>query len=209
MRGKFITVEGIEGAGKSTALQFIENHLRTLGKSVLVTREPGGTPLAELIRQMMLDPKQIEAIHSDTELLLVFAARSQHVNVIILPALNSGTWVLSDRFIDATYAYQGGGRGIAADKIGLLDKWIVNNYYPDLTILMDVPPEVGLLRAKNRKNSLDRIEQENIDFFVHVRNSYLNRAAADPGRIRIIDASQDLPAVFEQLQAVLDQFIHR
>lgn len=206
MRGKFITVEGIEGAGKSTALRFIETYLQHAHKNVLLTREPGGTPLAETIRETILHTKYTESIAADTELLLVFAARNQHLQTVILPALVSGTWVLSDRFIDASYAYQGGGRGVASDKIQALDQWIVSDHYPDLTILMDVPPAVGLSRAEKRDEALDRIEQENQDFFVRVRKNYLERAHADSARIKIIDASTDLPAVRQQLRIVLDQF---
>jgi dTMP kinase len=205
--GKFITVEGVEGAGKSTAMQFIRQLIEAAGHQVVVTREPGGTEIAENIRQVLLHAPSNEVMQPETELLLMFAGRAQHVAACIKPALHSGKWVLSDRFVDASYAYQGGGRGIAANNIEALDQWIVGQYYPDLTLLLDLPADLGLARAALRSIQRDRIEQEKIDFFNYVRQAYLDRAKADPARIKIIDASQDVVAVQNQIQAALREIL--
>ena len=207
--GKFITIEGSEGAGKSTALQFIKDYLTATHIDTVWTREPGGTVLAEELRRMLLRPVIQEEIMPKTELLLMFAARVQHLEKCILPALRNNQWVVSDRFIDASYAYQGGGRGIPLDDIAILDKLIVANHYPDLTLLLDIPPEVGFQRAEKRGTEKDRIEQEQLDFFAHVRETYLLRAQQDPNRIKIIDASKSLPEVQTQIRHTLDEFIAR
>lgn len=206
-RGKFITIEGTEGAGKSTALQFIQSYLTKAGKEVVVTREPGGTVVAEEIRKILLHPMNSETIQPETELLLMFAGRAQHISRCILPALQSGKWVISDRYIDASYAYQGGGRGIDFYHIKALDKLVVGNFYPDLTLLLDVPAEIGFARAEKRSPIRDRIEQEKIDFFLRVRSVYLDRAKQDPNRIKIIDASLALPVVQANIGKALDTFI--
>jgi len=205
-RGKLISIEGTEGAGKSTALQFIKQYLTKANIDVVWTREPGGSKMAEEIRHLVLHPSD-EEIAPEAELLLMFAARAQHMKQNILPALNAGKWVATDRFIDASYAYQGGGRGIDTNFIAMLDKWIVGSYYPDLTLLLDIAPEVGFERAEKRGTEKDRIEQEKIDFFARVRDVYLTRAKQDPQRVKMIDASVPLFAVENQIREVLDVFL--
>lgn len=199
--GLFITVEGIEGVGKTTNIEFIADWLKTNAIDFVATREPGGTPLAEEIREVMLRPRD-EPVCDTTELLLVFAARAQHLHRLIQPAIRAGQWVLCDRFTDATYAYQGGGRGLSLDTIATLETLVQQAFRPDAVILLDVPVEVGLARASAR-SELDRIEKEKADFFEKVRQTYLERAAADPERYHLVDASRDLPGVREQLETVL------
>jgi dTMP kinase len=191
--GKFITIEGIEGVGKSTNMDFIHRQLRAAGRDVVVTREPGGTPLAEAIRALLLDPAYT-GMDSICELQLMFAARAEHLAKVIKPALVAGRWVLCDRFTDATYAYQGGGRGVDVAVIARLEDLVQGGFRPDLTLLLDVPAELGLSRA-SRRGALDRFEQERIEFFERVRQAYLGMARKHPGRYRIIDASQPLEAV--------------
>lgn len=205
--GKLISIEGTEGAGKSTALEFIRNYLTGMKVDVAWTREPGGTEIAEEIRRLVLHPQTEEEIEPEAELLMMFAARIQHLRKIILPALSLGKFVVIDRFIDASYAYQGGGRGVDLESIRWLDQWIVGPVYPSLTLLLDVEPEKGFERAAKRSTDKDRIEREDMDFFVRVRNTYLERAKDDPERIKIIDASLSLPAVQEQIRDVLDNFL--
>ena len=202
MTGKFITVEGMEGVGKSTNLAFMESVLSDAGKEVVVTREPGGTPLAEDIRRLLLDVKQT-SMASDTELLLMFAARAQHVAELIRPALQAGKWVLCDRFTDATYAYQGGGRKISFDRIAQLEDWVQGELRPDITLLLDIPVELGLKRAAGRSEP-DRFEQEKVEFFNAVRETYLQRAKAEPQRFRVIDTSPDLITVQHNIRQVLE-----
>jgi dTMP kinase len=209
MSGKFISIEGSEGAGKSSILAFVQHYLKQAKREVVLTREPGGTPLAEEIRQVLLQPNSTEKMTSETELLLVFAARAQHIQQCIVPALQAGKWVVSDRFIDASYAYQGGGRGVDKQYITWLDQWVVGQVYPDLTLLLDLPPHVGTERAKSRSIQPDRIEQESMDFFLRVRDSYLQRAKEAPQRIKKIDASQPVTLVQEQIQHILDTFLHK
>jgi dTMP kinase len=199
--GYFITVEGIEGAGKSTAMQFIAEHLRSKNISLVVTREPGGTPLAEDIRRLLLT-SHTEIMTTDTELLLMFASRAQHLANVIRPALAKGQWVLSDRFTDASYAYQGGGRDIAMERIAVLETLVQGEIQPDLTLLLDLPVEVGLARIKDRKTQ-DRIEREQHAFFTRVREAYLTRAQRFPQRFKIINAAEDLPNVQAQLLTAL------
>ncbi len=200
-KGLFITLEGGEGAGKSTQMTYVEECLKKAGKTVRVTREPGGTALSETIRELLLDHRQM-AMDADTELLLMFAARAQHIAELIRPTLDAGQWVLCDRFTDATYAYQGGGRGIDLKRIALLEDWVQGELRPDLTLLLDLPIEVGMSRAGER-GELDRFEREQQDFFERVRRSYLELAEQQPGRYRIIDASQDIVQVKAQIDAVL------
>ncbi|WP_409526446.1 dTMP kinase [Nitrincola sp. MINF-07-Sa-05] len=202
MRGRFITIEGVEGVGKSSNLAFIRDWLETAGMEVVVTREPGGTPLAEQIRDLLLSPRE-EQVDETSELLLVFAARAQHLNTRILPAIERGAWVLSDRFTDATYAYQGGGRGLSKALIGQLEEIVQKTIRPDLTFLLDLPVEIGLARARSRSEP-DRFEAEQSAFFERVRNAYLERAALQPERFAIIDASPSLPEVQKQIAAVLN-----
>lgn len=200
-RGKFITLEGGEGAGKSSNIPFIEAYLRERDIPLLMTREPGGTPLSERIRAILLD-KQEQHMSSDTELLLMFAARAQHLEQVILPALADGRWVVCDRFTDATYAYQGGGRGIASERIAVLEQWVQGDFRPDKTLVFDLPVATGLARAGQR-SSPDRFEQEAHGFFERVREAYLARARAVPQRYAIIDASVDLAGVQSQIEAIL------
>ncbi len=206
-RGQFITVEGTEGAGKSTAMQFICEFLQKAGCELVKTREPGGTEIAEEIRKVLLHSTASEKTQPVTELLLMFAGREQHIATLIEPALAAGKWVVSDRYVDASYAYQGAGRGIDKQYITELDKMVVGKYYPDLTLLLDIPAEVGFARAVKRNAERDRIEQEKIDFFVRVRNEYLARAKADPARIKIIDATLSLEQVQNQIELCLKEFM--
>ncbi|NNJ14474.1 dTMP kinase [Pseudomonas putida CSV86] len=207
MSGLFITLEGPEGAGKSTNRDYLARHLRDRGLDVLLTREPGGTPLAERIRELLLAPSD-EKMHADTELLLVFAARAQHLAEVIRPALARGAVVLCDRFTDATYAYQGGGRGLDVERIATLERFVQEGLQPDLTLLFDLPVEVGLSRAAAR-GRLDRFEQEGQGFFEAVRQAYLDRAKADPQRYCLIDAAQPLPAVQQSLDGLVGQIVDR
>jgi dTMP kinase len=200
---KFITIEGIEGAGKSTAVKFIHDYLVNSGKEVTVTREPGGTPVAEEIRHLVLNPYAKEVIDPKAELLLMFAGRAQHLARLILPELASGKWIVCDRFVDATYAYQSAGRGLDAKWVGLLEEFTVGSLRPKLTILLDLEPSLGLARSK-RRGPQDRFEKEKVEFFEKVRHSYLERARQDKERFRIIDASQSLLNVQEQLERVLE-----
>lgn len=201
MRGRFITVEGGEGVGKTSNLEYVRSALERAGKRVRVTREPGGTPLAERIRELLLDPVHT-GMSPDCELLLVFAARAEHLARVILPALAAGDWVLCDRFTDATYAYQGGGRGLSRQRIAELEAMVQGDVRPDLILLLDVPVEIGLARAGAR-GALDRFEQEEVGFFERVRQAYRERAAAAPERYRVIDASQPLAQVQMQIDRAL------
>ena len=201
MTGRFITIEGGEGAGKSTAQTFLADKLAAQGISVLQTREPGGTPLAEAIRRNLLSVDE-EAPVEMAELLLVFAARAQHLAKVIEPALDKGQWVLCDRFTDATYAYQGAGRGLSAELIGKLEGLVQGDRRPDTVILLDMPPQIGLARARAR-GALDRFEQEEQAFFERVRQGYLERAAAFPDRYAVVDAAQELSEVQRSLEAVM------
>jgi dTMP kinase len=195
MRGKLITIEGTEGAGKSTVLAFIQMYLDTHHRPVTITREPGGTSMGEAIRNVLLHSPKNEPLTPEAELLLMFAARAQHIKQVIMPALQAGQWVVSDRYVDASYAYQGGGRMIDERVIAFLDHWVVGDHQPDLTLLFDLPVEVGLARAESRGAGKDRFEQEKIEFFERVRQAYLMRAKAAPERVKIIDASQSPEAV--------------
>jgi dTMP kinase len=205
--GLFITLEGPEGAGKSTNREYLAQRLREQGIEVLLTREPGGTPLAERIRELLLAPSA-EPMAADTELLLVFAARAQHLAEVIRPALARGMVVLCDRFTDATYAYQGGGRGLSVERIGQLEQFVQGALRPDLTLLFDLPIEVGLARAEAR-GRLDRFEHEGRGFFQAVRQTYLERAAQAPARYRIVDAGQSLAQVQSALEAILPELLVR
>jgi dTMP kinase len=203
--GIFLTIEGVEGVGKSTAVKFIQQYLTEHQQDFIVTREPGGTGIAEQIRQILLTPNPDEVLVSEAELLLMFAARAQHVVSKIEPALQSGKWVISDRFVDASFAYQGLGRGLNLSQIETLEKWVVKTY-PKATILLDAPPAIGLTRAKNR-GPQDRIEQEKIDFFERVREGYLQRARDDSQRFCVIDATQPLTKVHAEIKTLLDKLM--
>lgn len=205
MRGLFITLEGGEGAGKSTAMTFMRDWLTRGGYAVEVTREPGGTRLGERVRELLLHAKEIE-IAPETEVLLLFAARAEHLARVVRPALNKGVTVLCDRFTDATYAYQGGGHGVPPERIAVLESWVQGELRPDLTLLFDAPVEIGLTRAAGRRATLDRFESRNRDFLERVRRAYLNRAASEPQRFRTIDASRPLAEVKSGIVAVLQEF---
>jgi len=191
--GKFITIEGIEGVGKSTNMKHLTNILEERGREVLTTREPGGTPMAERIRELLIEHGD-EPMPEIAELLLMFASRSLHVSNVIKPALAAGTWVVCDRFTDASRAYQGGGRGIPLADINQLARWVMGDLEPDLTILLDAPVDIGMSRAGQRGDP-DRFEVERNEFFARVRDAYLQLAAAAPERFVIVDASQDLESV--------------
>lgn len=205
MTGLFITLEGPEGAGKSTNREYLADRLREHGVDVLLTREPGGTPLAERIRELLLDPSE-EPMAADTELLLVFAARAQHLQQVIRPALARGCVVLCDRFTDATYAYQGGGRGLPIERIAQLEQFVQGELRPDLTLIFDLPVETGLARAAAR-GRLDRFEQEGRSFFDAVRQAYLQRAEQAPQRYRVLDAGQTLAQVQADIDALLPSLL--
>ncbi|MFV3089439.1 dTMP kinase [Pseudomonas sp. GW6] len=205
MTGLFITLEGPEGAGKSTNREYLAERLREQGIDVLLTREPGGTPLAERIRELLLDPSD-ESMAADTELLLVFAARAQHLQQVIRPALARGCVVLCDRFTDATYAYQGGGRGLSVERIAQLEQFVQGELRPDLTLIFDLPVEIGLARASAR-GRLDRFEQEGRGFFEAVRQAYLQRAEQAPQRYRVLDAGQTLAQVQADIDALLPSLL--
>ena len=204
-KGKFITVEGGEGAGKSSNLSFIQSLLEAAGIEVVFTREPGGTDLGEDIRELLLGHKHT-GMADDTELLMMFASRAEHLNRKIIPALEAGTWVLCDRFTDATYAYQGGGRNISFERIALLENWVQGDLRPDITLLLDLPVETGLERARNRSEP-DRFESEKIEFFENVRSAYLKIAHNEPERVKVIDASKPLEEVQMQIKSVLSNII--
>jgi dTMP kinase len=198
-RGKLITLEGIDGAGKSTHIATVGDLLRARGKEVVVTREPGGTPLGEKLRAVLLS----ETMTVDTETLLMFAARREHIALVIEPALAGGRWVISDRFTDATYAYQGAGGGISKDRIAILERWVNDGLKPDLTLVFDVPVEIALARLpKNRK---DRFESENRAYFERVRAAYLERAAAEPRRIRVVDGRGVVENVKKEVENIISR----
>ncbi|MEO1902997.1 MAG: dTMP kinase [Alcanivorax sp.] len=205
MTGRFITLEGGEGAGKSSNLAWLAERLREAGVPVTVTREPGGTDLAERIRAVLLDPGA-ETMADGTELLLVFAARAQHLEALIRPALARGDWVLCDRFMDATWAYQGAGRGFDPAAIAALESLVLRGLTPDRTLLFDVPVAQGMARA-GKRSSPDRIERETAAFFERVRQCYLERAAAEPERFRLIDAGAELDAVRAELDTHLQEML--
>lgn len=200
VKGRFITVEGSEGVGKTTNIEFIKQWLDAQNIDYLVTREPGGTPLAEQLRELLLQPRE-ELVDETAELLMVFAARAQHLHQVILPSLNSGKWVLCDRFTDATYAYQGGGRNMSLEVIAQLENLVQKSLRPDAVILLDVPVEIGLQRARDRGEP-DRFERENVEFFERVRAAYLNRASGQK-HYHLVDASQPLEHVQRALASVL------
>ena len=203
----FITLEGPEGAGKTTQILALAEFLRAQGKTVVLTREPGGTQLGERVREILLNPETGEMIIPDAELLLIFAARAQHLAQVIKPALARGGWVLCDRFTDASYAYQGGGRGLSNDRIAVLEEWVQAGLRPDLTLLLDIPVSLGLERAGQR-SAADRFEREGVDFFERVRSAYLQWAAQNPSRYRLIDASESQESVQQAMRSALTEFLH-
>jgi len=199
VKGKFITFEGIDGAGKSSHVEWLAEFLRAKGKTVHVTREPGGTELGEKLRGLLLN----ESMHLETETLLMFAARREHLARVIEPALQRGEWVVCDRFSDATYAYQGGGRGLDKAKLHTLERWVHEHLQPDLTFLFDLPLDVARERIVLANRVLDKFEQERTDFHERVRQAYLERAHSNPSRIRVIDANVTL----ENIRTTLEQYI--
>lgn len=201
MLAKFITLDGIDGAGKTTQLNVIRDWFAAQALPVLFTREPGGTPLGEALRALLLSPATQVSLHTET--LLMFAARRQHLEDVILPALARGVSVVSDRFTDATFAYQGGGRGLPDGQIEILENWVQGSLKPDLTILLDVPLAVSLERIE-RSREKDRFEQEEADFFTRVREAYLRRAAAAPERYAVVDSNRDKAVVRAEIERVLD-----
>jgi dTMP kinase len=201
-RGCFITLEGVDGAGKSTHVGWIANTLRELGREVVVTREPGGTPVGEKLRDLLL----AECMELETETLLMFAGRCEHVRTVIVPALTRGAWVVCDRFTDATYAYQGGGRELGAQRVAVLEQWVHPNLQPDLTFLFDVPVDVARQRLTHSRD-LDRFESEGVAFFERTRSAYQARASEHPGRFRRIDSTAALETVRDQLLAGLHTLI--
>jgi len=199
MRGKFITLEGIDGAGKSTHIAWLAERLRQTGREVVLTREPGGTPLGERLREILLH----DAMDVGTEALLVFAARREHLAKVVRPALARGAWVVSDRFTDATFAYQGGGRQFPMEKLQVLESWVQEGLHPDLTLFFDVPVTTAQARMTGTKAAPDRFEREDAAFHERVREAYLERAARFPERFRVIDASQGLIAVKNSLDGII------
>jgi len=197
--GKFITFEGIDGAGKSTHIAFVSEYIKARGVELVSSREPGGTPLGEKLREIVLH----ETMHLETEALLVFASRREHIAQVIAPALARGAWVISDRFTDSTFAYQGGGRGTSLEKLEVLEQWVHPELQPDLTLLFDVPLDVARARLDATRD-LDKFEQEKADFFAATRNEYLRRAAQFPQRFRVIDSTQSIAAIQVQIAAILD-----
>ncbi len=204
----FITGEGTEGVGKSTGLNNVCAILEKSGIEFIRTREPGGTPLGEAMRELLLSKNTGFDISSDTELMLMFAARKQHVDTVIKPALEQGKFVVCDRFTDSTFAYQGGGRNIEDSKIQALADWVHPDCQPDITLLFDAPVEVGLSRAQKR-GELDRFEEEKVDFFTRVRNKFLSLASDNEKRFTIIDAEKDLPTVTKQVEAVMASILQK
>lgn len=198
VRGKFITFEGIDGAGKSTHIETVTEILRKRGLTVITTREPGGTPLGELLREVVLN----QAMHLETEALLMFASRREHIAQVITPALERGDWIISDRFTDATFAYQGGGRGLEREKLEQLEQWVHPGLQPDMTFLFDVPLDVARARLE-RSRILDKFEHENERFFFATRTEYLRRAAENPARFRLIDSTQPI----QKVKVMLEQYL--
>lgn len=206
-KGKFITIEGSEGVGKSTNIAFIQDYLGKNNIELLTTREPGGTPFAEQIRDLLLTKRE-EKISETSELLMMFAARAQHLEKVILPAIKEGKWVLCDRFTDSSYAYQGGGRGMSYELISKLEALVQGELQPDFTLYLDIDVKLGLARAQQRAE-LDRFESEKLDFFERVRAAYLERAAADSSRIKVIDASQSLKQVQCDIEIILSAYLEK
>lgn len=198
MTAKFITLEGMDGAGKSTHIPSIIAMLEARGHEVVSTREPGGTALGERLRELLLH----ETMHAETETLLMFAARREHIANVIQPALERGAYVLSDRFTDATFAYQSGAKGVAASKVEILEKWVQEDLQPDITLLFDVPVEISIARLAGAR-SPDKFERESAEFFTRIRNAYLERASRNPQRFRIIDASRSLEEVAKSVKDII------
>ena len=204
-KGIFITFEGVEGAGKTTNISFIADKIKKAGHEILLTREPGGTKTSEAIREILIS-KKLPEMHHDTELLLMFAARAEHIQRKILPALEQGTWVLCDRFTDSTYAYQGAGRGTGSESIKTLENLVQGQLRPNYTFLFDLEADVGLSRAQSRGET-DRFEQQHIDFFNRVRAQYLTMANAEPNRFIVVEAQHDLETVQKQISKLIEEIV--
>lgn len=200
-KGKFLSIDGVDGAGKSTQIDFICDYLQQKNIKIIRTREPGGTVLGDKIRQLLLANNH--KMHTDTELLLLFAARNEHIKQHIEPILASGSWILSDRFTDASYAYQGGGRGQSSKRIAELERWVLGDFAPDMTFLLDVDAKISMQRVTSRGEK-NHIELEDFDFFKRVRDAYISRAEQFPERIKLIDASQNITKTYAQIRKVLD-----
>lgn len=203
MAGKFITLEGIDGAGKSSHLKFIADHVESLGHETVTTREPGGTPLGEKLRTLLLNEK----MHGDTEVLLMFASRREQLLETIVPLLQSGTWVVCDRYTDSTYAYQCGGRGLPEARVATLEEWVHGNLQPDLTFLFDAPLDVARERLERSTDHPDKFEREQNEFFAKVRGAYLQRAARFPARIKVIDSARSIAEIQAELAAYLASLV--
>lgn len=203
IKSKFITIEGSEGAGKSTNIRYVQDYLSSKNIEFISTREPGGTDISEKIRDLLLD-KSNTSLCDDAELLLMFAARAQHLNELIIPALESGKWVISDRFTDASYAYQGGGRGLSWEKITQLEQWVQGSLRPDATILLDIPVDIGMDRVRERGET-DRFEQEQLSFFNRIRDAYLRLAKENPERFHIVDTQPAIEEVHKQMLSVMEK----
>lgn len=201
-KGKFITIDGVEGAGKSTQIELICSYLHRKSIEVVRTREPGGTDIGEKIRSVLLDVDNKE-MHSDTELLLMFSSRNELIQNKIIPALNDGKWVVSDRFTDASFAYQGGGRMLSLDRIAKLENWVLGSFKPDLTFLLDISVEIGMTRVEAR-NAKDRIEQEERAFFERVRSVFIERSKIYPDRIKLINAERSVDEIQTQIQSIIE-----
>jgi dTMP kinase len=207
-RGAFLTVEGSDGAGKTTQLEFIHSWLSSKDVEVVRTREPGGTAVGEKLRNLLLNQTDL-SISNETELLLIFAARQQHLQELILPALQQGKWVLCDRFTDATYAYQGAGRGVDEARISILEQWVQRGMQPDLTLILDVDVSIGQERSASRGNKPDRFERESSDFKQAVRSCYLDRSEKDTKRVRVVNAAGSIESVQQAITRELKDFIRR
>ncbi len=206
-RGLFLVLDGSEGGGKTTAISHIKEIFERAGKDVVVTREPGGTPLGESLREILLGHKQ-DGMCIDAETLMMFAARAEHIDKVIEPALAAGKILISDRFTSASYAYQAGGRQMSSSRISALEQWTQGDLRPDLTIILDVPFEVGLERA-GKLGALDRFEKESVDFFSRVRESYLSQAISDAARFRVVDANNELFVVLSELTDIISDIINK
>ena len=205
--GKFITIEGIDGAGKSASVATVVSAIQNAGIEIITTREPGGTSLGEELRQIILQPESNFCV--EAEILTIFAARAQHLHELVLPAIEKGQWVLCDRFTDSTYAYQGGGRNFDSNQISIIEDWLQKEFRPDLTILMDAHTETGQARIRNSSEALDRFELENYEFHERVRQTFRTIASNEPDRVKVIDANQSETEVRDRARELIDDFLRK